>query len=322
MSTPTPAAPSPASATGAGLSGGPITATGTINLTSTQLLPTVACAANQIPKWSGTAWQCQADLDTNSAGTVTSVGTGTGLTGGPITASGTIAVDTAQIQARVSGTCAVGSSIRTIAANGAVTCEAAGTGTVTSVGTGTGLTGGPITGAGTIAVDTTQIQARVTGACAVGSSIRSIAANGTVVCETDETGTGTVTSLSQGTGITLSANPITTTGSISADTDLPAAAGERDVRGGFLDPGDRRRRDGDLPDRQHRRRERLRAGWQRLRGDGGAGHDRRQRARRARQRQPGDALRAQCDQPERDRRASAQQRRRWACAARPSPAGA
>ena len=58
----------------------------------------------------------------------------------------------------------------------------------------------------------------MTGACAVGSSIRSIAANGTVVCETDETGTGTVSSLSQGTGITLSADPITTTGSISADT--------------------------------------------------------------------------------------------------------
>ena len=60
--------------TGAGLTGGPITAAGTINLASTQLLPTVACAANQIPKWSGTAWQCQADVDTNSGGTVTSVG--------------------------------------------------------------------------------------------------------------------------------------------------------------------------------------------------------------------------------------------------------
>jgi trimeric autotransporter adhesin len=48
-------------ATGAGLSGGPITSTGTINLASTQLLPTTACAANQIPKWNGTAWACAAD---------------------------------------------------------------------------------------------------------------------------------------------------------------------------------------------------------------------------------------------------------------------
>ncbi|HQR12505.1 MAG TPA: tail fiber domain-containing protein [Casimicrobiaceae bacterium] len=47
--------------TGAGLSGGPITASGTINLAATQLLPTVACAANQVPKWNGSAWACSAD---------------------------------------------------------------------------------------------------------------------------------------------------------------------------------------------------------------------------------------------------------------------
>ena len=46
--------------TGSGLSGGPITATGTINLTATQLLPTVACSTDQIAKWSGTAWVCAA----------------------------------------------------------------------------------------------------------------------------------------------------------------------------------------------------------------------------------------------------------------------
>ncbi len=48
-------------ATGSGLTGGPITTTGTISLASTQLMPTTACAANQIPKWSGTAWACAAD---------------------------------------------------------------------------------------------------------------------------------------------------------------------------------------------------------------------------------------------------------------------
>ena len=37
-------------ATGTGLSGGPITTSGTVNLASTQLLPTVACAPTQIPK--------------------------------------------------------------------------------------------------------------------------------------------------------------------------------------------------------------------------------------------------------------------------------
>ncbi len=48
-------------ATGSGLTGGPITTTGTISLASTQLMPTTACAANQIPKWSGSAWACAAD---------------------------------------------------------------------------------------------------------------------------------------------------------------------------------------------------------------------------------------------------------------------
>ena len=37
-------------ATGAGLTGGPISTSGTINLTANQLLPTTACAANQIAK--------------------------------------------------------------------------------------------------------------------------------------------------------------------------------------------------------------------------------------------------------------------------------
>lgn len=48
-------------ATGAGLTGGTITASGTIGLAATQLLPTTACASGQIAKWSGTAWACAAD---------------------------------------------------------------------------------------------------------------------------------------------------------------------------------------------------------------------------------------------------------------------
>jgi len=81
--------------TGPGLAGGPITTAGTINLASTQLLPTVACGNTQVPKWNGAAWTCGNDNDTNSGGTVTSVTAGSGLTGGTITTSGTIAVDPA-----------------------------------------------------------------------------------------------------------------------------------------------------------------------------------------------------------------------------------
>ena len=84
--------------TGPSLLGGPITSTGTITLAATQLLPTVACANNQIPRWNGSAWACGSDA--NSGGTVTSVGSGAGLTGGPITTSGTIAADTTYLQRR------------------------------------------------------------------------------------------------------------------------------------------------------------------------------------------------------------------------------
>lgn len=75
--------------TGTGLTGGPITTTGTIAVASSFQLPQ-GCPANQIAKWSGSAWVCA--NDDNSGGTVTSVTAGSGLTGGSITTTGTISV--------------------------------------------------------------------------------------------------------------------------------------------------------------------------------------------------------------------------------------
>src|SRR5437763_11955553 len=94
---------------------------------------------------------CQ--VDTNSGGTVTSVATGSGLTGGPITTSGTISiapggvtsaniadgtvaavdVNAAEVQLRVTGNCATGSAIRVVDQGGTVTCQSVGSGTVTAV---------------------------------------------------------------------------------------------------------------------------------------------------------------------------------------------
>ncbi len=49
-----------------------------------------SATSGQVMKWSGTAWS--ASDDNNSGGTVTQVNTGAGLTGGPITGTGTISI--------------------------------------------------------------------------------------------------------------------------------------------------------------------------------------------------------------------------------------
>jgi hypothetical protein len=64
-------------------------------------------------------------------------------------------------------------------------------------------------------VDTAIIQGRVSGGCAVGSSIRTIYDNGTVVCETDDNSGGTVTLVTAGPGLTGGA--ITNHGTIAAN---------------------------------------------------------------------------------------------------------
>ncbi len=50
-------------------------------------------------------------------------------------------------------------------------------------------------------IDTNAVQARIVGSCAAGSSMRSIDANGGVVCETDNDSGGTITSVLAGTGL-------------------------------------------------------------------------------------------------------------------------
>ncbi|UXR64376.1 tail fiber domain-containing protein [Bdellovibrio bacteriovorus] len=53
-----------------------------------------ACGDGQVLKWIGAnnRWECANDTDTSSGGTVTSITTGTGLTGGTINTTGTIAL--------------------------------------------------------------------------------------------------------------------------------------------------------------------------------------------------------------------------------------
>ena len=81
-------------------------------------------------------------------------------------------------QARVSNACSSGSAIASIDASGGVVCQPVPTYTA---GTGLLLT------AGVFSVDTSLVQARVSGVCNTGA-IETIAANGTVTCLTAGTG--------------------------------------------------------------------------------------------------------------------------------------
>ncbi len=80
-------------------------------------------------------------------------------------------------------------------ASGAVYCGTDATGAgggVTSLSQGVGITlsPNPITTTGTISADTNYVQRRVSSTCAVGSSIRAINADGTVVCQSVGGGAG------------------------------------------------------------------------------------------------------------------------------------
>jgi hypothetical protein len=129
---------------------------------------------------------CEAD-DFGNPGTTYVNGAGLQLTGA------TFSVDTAAIQSRVTGSCAAGSSVASVNMDGTVTCESDDVGPTYSNGTGLSLTGTMF------AVDTASIQSRVTGACAPGSSLSSVLANGTVTCENDDVGP----TYSNGTGLSL-----------------------------------------------------------------------------------------------------------------------
>jgi hypothetical protein len=69
---------------------GGLTVPGAMTLGDTYTIGLKTCSANQILQYSGTAWACA----TAGTGSVTSVASGAGLTGGPITTSGTLSIAT------------------------------------------------------------------------------------------------------------------------------------------------------------------------------------------------------------------------------------
>ena len=97
-------------------------------------------------------------------GTVTSVGSGSGLTGGPITSTGTLSIPTSGVTDGMLanaysgvGTCSVGQVVTGLTRNGAPSCVATNSGTITGVTAGTDLLGGGTTGTVTLNLDTTKV---------------------------------------------------------------------------------------------------------------------------------------------------------------------
>jgi hypothetical protein len=72
-------------AAGTGLTGGVTGGDASLSLLT-------SCGAGQLLKWSGSAWACASDVDTNSGGDITDVVAGTGLLGGASTGSAALNV--------------------------------------------------------------------------------------------------------------------------------------------------------------------------------------------------------------------------------------
>lgn len=199
-------------------------------------LTAAGATAGQVLKWSGTAWVPQAD--NTGTGTVTNIATGAGLTGGPITTTGTIALSNTGVTAASYGNATTVPQF-TVDAQGRIT-TASGI-TIAGVAPG-GVAGGDLTGTypsptvANNAITTVKISdgavsdskiatvapGKITqGGAAVGQVLKW---NGTAwTPQADNTGgTGTVTNIATGAGLT--GGPITTTGTIALTNTGVAAA--------------------------------------------------------------------------------------------------
>lgn len=199
--------------TGVGLTGGPIVTSGSISLA-----PATSTTIGGV-KPDGTTTTISPDgtiSAVSGSGTVQQVDTGVGLSGGPVTTTGTISLSTATVSS-IGGVKPDGSTI-TISPDGTISAVSGGAGTVQQVNTGAGLSGGPITTTGTLTLSpatTTEIG----GVIPDGTTI-TVQTDGTI---SSVVSGGTVTQVE--TGVGLSGGPITTSGTIDLSPATTSALG-------------------------------------------------------------------------------------------------
>ena len=187
-------------AAGTGLTGGGATGSVTISANTTYLQRRVVgkAGAGQYLREIKSDGTVTTGTDQVGAGDITSVGAGVGLTGGGLTGDVTLSANTAYLQRRVMGTAPAHQFIRTINADGSVVTTTA----ITTVVAGTGLVGGGMSGTVTLSADTAYLQRRVTGSTPPGQFVRAINADGTVATGVDQIGTGDITAVTAGDGLT------------------------------------------------------------------------------------------------------------------------
>ena len=176
-------------------------------------LTSLSCTNGQVAQWNGSAWVCATD-DTLEAGY--------GLT----RTDNQIDVNTDFIQARVLHSCAEGSSIREIRADGSVVCEPDDIGTsseadITAVYAGDGLYGGAVFGDVTLSLDEQYLLALVATECNVGY-MDGVDIDGTPFCVQP------VTSLTTGQGLVVD----------SSNGDVMLQINRTQLDGWYLNPGE------------------------------------------------------------------------------------
>lgn len=208
--------------TGISISGGPITSSGTIEVTNTAPDQTVVLTQGGTTTITGTYPNFTISSADQYVGTVTSVsltaGTGISISGGPVTASGTIEVTNTAPDQTVVLTQGGTTTITGTYPNFTISSADQYVGTVTSVsltaGTGISISGGPITSSGAIEVINTAPDQTVVLTGTGTTSVTGTYPNFTINSADQYTGTVTSVTAQGSADISVTGGPITTTGTL------------------------------------------------------------------------------------------------------------